>query len=145
MNAATPVVQEFFEQYAKSRSAMDIDRIVSQYADACMLAATDGARVAEKQALVEGFPKALEFLKTVGHTSTKVAWLDETRVDAHYTMVRAQFAWRFEKGTTPPIDVEVDSMFILYLNDGVPRIVLHHEREDFWQLLRARGVLPAQA
>ena len=144
MDVATPAVQEFFDQYARSRSAMDIDRIVSQYADSCMLAAADGAQVVEKQAMLEGFSKALELLKTVGHTSTQVASLDETRVDEHYAMVRAQFVWRFEKAAAPPIDVEVDSTFILYLKDGVRKIVFHHEREDFWQVLRTRGVLPVQ-
>jgi hypothetical protein len=78
MNEATPIVQEFFEQYTRSRSSMDIDRIVSQYADLCMLAAQDGVRVAERQAFLAGFPKALELLKTVGHTSTRLASLSET-------------------------------------------------------------------
>ena len=59
-------------------------------------------------------------------------------------MVRAQFVWRFEKAAAPPIDVTVDSTFILYIKDGVPTIVFHHEHEDFWQALRTRGVLPAQ-
>ncbi len=68
--------------------------------------------------------------------------MDETRVGEHYAMVRAQFVWRFEKAPAPPIDVEVDSTFILYLKDGVPKIVFHHEHEDFWQVLRTRGVLP---
>jgi hypothetical protein len=144
MDVATPVVQEFFDQYVRSRSALDSDHIVSQYAESCMFAAHDGPRVAEKQAILEGFPKALELLKTVGHTSTKLASLDETRVDEHYTMVRAQFVWRFEKAAAPPIDVTVDSTFILYIKDGVPTIVFHHEHEDFWQALRTRGVLPAQ-
>jgi ketosteroid isomerase-like protein len=143
MAAATPVVQEFFEQYTRSRNTMDVDGIVSQYADSCLLAAADGARITQMQALREGFPKALELLKTVGHTSTNLASLNETKVDAHYTMVRAQFVWRFEKAAAPPIDVTVDATFILYIND-VPKIVFHHEYEDFWQLLRTRGVLPAQ-
>ena len=90
------------------------------------------------------FPKALELLKTVGHTSTKLASLNETRVDEHYAMVRAQFVWRFEKAAAPPIDVKVDSTFILYIKDGVPRIVFQQEHEDFWQVLRTRGVLPTQ-
>ena len=144
MDVATPVVQEFFDQYARSRSAMDSDRIASQYAASCMFAGPDGAQVAEKPVLRAGFPKALELLKTVGHTSTKLASLDETTVDEHYTMVRAQFVWRFEKAAAPPIDVTVDSTFILYIKDGVPTIVFHHEHEDFWQALRTRGVLPAQ-
>jgi ketosteroid isomerase-like protein len=144
MDVASPSVQDFFDQYVQSRSAMDIDRLASQYADVCMLAGPDGAQVAEKQALLEGFPKALGLLKTVGHTSTTLASLDETRVDEHYAMVRAQFVWRFEKATAPPMDVQVDSTFILYIKDGVPKIVLQQEHEDFWQVLRIRGVLPTQ-
>ena len=86
----------------------------------------------------------LEFLKTVGHTSTTLASFSEASVDEHYAMVRAQFVWRFEKAVAPPIDVTVDSAFVLYLKDAVPRIVFHQEHEDFFQLLRTRGVLPAQ-
>lgn len=144
MDVATPVIQEFFEQYTRSRSAMDIDRIASQYADSCMFAGPDGTRVAERQAVLAGFPKALELLKTVGHTSTNLASLNETRVDEHYAMVRAQFVWRFEKAAAPAIDVTVDSTFILHIKDGVPKIVFQHEHEDFWQALRTRGVLSAQ-
>ena len=144
MDAATLVVQELFDRYARSRSAMEIDGIVSQYADACMFAGPEGARVVEKQALLAGFPKALELLKTVGHTSTTLASLDETRVDEHYTMVRAQFVWRFEKGATPPVDVDVDSTFMVHIKEGAARIVFQHEHEDFWQVLRTRGVLPSQ-
>jgi hypothetical protein len=47
MDVATPVVQEFFEQYTSSRSAMDMDRIASQYADSCMGAGPDGVRVTD--------------------------------------------------------------------------------------------------
>jgi hypothetical protein len=57
-------------------------------------------------------------------------------------MVRAQFVWRFEKPAAPPIDVEVDSTFIVHIKDGVAKIVFQHEHEDFWQALRTRGLLP---
>ena len=60
MDVATPVVQEFFDQYVRSRSAMEIDHIASQYAESCIFAAHDGPRVAEKQAILEGFPKRSE-------------------------------------------------------------------------------------
>ncbi len=144
MNAATPVVQWFFDEYARSRSAADIEGITSQYADACMLAGPGGPRVAEKQAIVEGFPKAMQLLKNVGHTSTTLSSLNETGMDEHYAMVRAQFVWRFKKAAAPPTDVTVDATFILHTKDGVLKIVFQHEHEDFWQMLRTRGVLPAQ-
>src|SRR5262245_9021562 len=127
MDVATPAVQRFFDLYARSRSAMDIDRIANQYADTCMFAGPNGTQVAEKQAVLAGFPKALELLKTVGHTSTKLASLNETRVDEHYAMTRAQFIWCFEQPAAQPIDVRVDSTFILYIKDDEPKIVFQHE------------------
>ena len=144
MDVAISTLREFFEHYARSRTVTDIDGIVSQYADRCMIALPDGVRVTERHELLEMFPKVLEFLKTVGHTSTRLASFSESSVDDYYAMVRGQLVWRFEKAASPPIDVEVDSMFILYLKDGVPKIVFQNEREDFFQLLRRRGVLPEQ-
>lgn len=144
MSNVTPVVQEFFDRYARSRSALDIDLIASQYPDACMFAGPSGARVGEKAAVLAAFPKGQEFLKAAGHRSTTVLSLDETRLDQYYTLVRATFVWRFEKVSAQPIDVTVGTTFILYMDQGAPKIVFQQEREDFQQALRASGVLPAR-
>lgn len=74
--------------------------------------------------------------------ATTLASLNEMTLDERYTLVRAQFVWRFEKSSAQPIDVEVDSTFILFIKDAVAKIVFQHEHEDFQQALRARGVLP---
>jgi hypothetical protein len=145
MSTTTPAVQEFFDRYARSRSALDIDVIASQYPDAFMFAGPNGARVAEKSAVLAAFPKGQEFLKAIGHKSTRVLSLDETRLDQHYVLVRALFIWRFEKASAEPIDVKVDSTFILYSDQGALRIVFQHEHEDFQEALRASGVLPAKS
>jgi hypothetical protein len=144
MSSTSPVVQGFFERYVRSRSALDIDLIASQYPDSFMVAGPKGARIAEKAAVLAAFPKGQEFLKAAGHQSTKVVSLEETRLDPHYVLARVQFLWRFEKASASPIDVEVDSTFILYVDQGAPTIVFQQEREDFQELLRARGVLPAK-
>jgi hypothetical protein len=142
MKTTTPVVQEFFDQYERSRSNLDIDLIASQYPDSFMFADPNGARVVEKPTVLAAFPRGQEFLKAHGHKSTKVVSLDETRLDDHYVLVRVQFLWRFEKASAQPIDVQVDSTFILYVNHGALTIVFQHEHEDFQQALRTRGVLP---
>jgi hypothetical protein len=143
VNTLTPAIQAFFDQYARSRSALDIDLIASQYPDSFMVAGPNGARVAEKTAVIAAFPRGQEFLKALGHTSTSVLTIDETRFDDHYVLARVQFVWRFEQSSVPPIDVQVDSTFILYVNSGALEIVFQHEHEEFQQVLRASGVLPA--
>jgi hypothetical protein len=144
MNTITPVVQEFFNRYARSRSVLDIDLIASQYLNSFMFAGPNGARVAEKSAVLAAFPKGQEFLKSLGHQSTAVVSLNETRIDEHYVLVRALFAWRFQRASLQPNDVRVESTFILYIDQGAPKIVFQHEHEDFQQVLRASGVLPPQ-
>jgi hypothetical protein len=59
-------------------------------------------------------------------------------------LVRALFLWRFEPPAAEPIDVQIESTFILHDKDGALEIVFQHEHEDFQQALRASGVLAAK-
>jgi hypothetical protein len=142
VSAASPVVQEFFNQYVRGRSALDIDLIASQYPDSFMIAGPTGARSAEKASILAVFAKGQEWLKALGHKATNVHSLDETRLDDRYVLVRAQFVWRFEKPPMKAADVTVDASFILYINHGTPAIVFQQEHEDFQDALRAHGILP---
>lgn len=142
MHTVSHIVREFFERYERSRNTMDAGLIDEQYPDAFMFAGPSGARIAEKATVMSTLAKGHQLFKALGHTSTTLASLNELALDEHYTLVRAKFVWRFERPSPQPIDVEVDSTFILFIKDAVARIVFQHEHEDFQQALRARGVLP---
>ena len=142
MHTVSPIVREFFERYERSRNTMDAALIDEQYADAFTFAGPGGARSVEKQAVLASLSKGLQFIKSLGHRSTTLVSMSETPLDEHYALVRAKFVWQFEKPPAQPIDVEVDSTFILFISDAAARIVFQHEHEDFQQALRARGVLP---
>ena len=142
MHTVSHIVREFFERCERSRNTMDAGLIDEQYPDAFMFAGPSGARIAEKATVMSTLAKGHQLFKTLGHTSTTLASLNELALDEHYTLVRAKFVWRFERPSPQPIDVEVDSTFILFIKDAVARIVFQHEHEDFQQALRARGVLP---
>ena len=141
MPTPSDVVREFFARYERSRNTFDTDLIETQYPEAFMFAGPKGARVTEKRAVREALSKGRELFQRLGHTSTTLESLDETRLDEHYTMVRARLVWHFEKASTPPVDVAVDAVFVLYINDGAATIVFQQEREEFQQALRDRGVL----
>jgi hypothetical protein len=142
MSTASPLVQEFFSQYARARTALDIDLIASQYPGSFMMAGPTGARVADKASVLAAFARGQELLKALGHKATTVRSLHETRLDDRYALVRAQFVWRFERQAVQLTDVIVDSTFIVYVNQGALAIVFQHEHEDFHEALRAHGVLP---
>jgi hypothetical protein len=135
-------VRGFFEHYARARTIGDIDLIAAQYPDAFMVAGPKGARVAEKAKVIAAFPKGREFLQTHGHRSTAVLSVTDTSLDDHYVLARVQFAWRFETPPAVPIDVPVDSTFVLFVTEAGFTIVFQQEHEDFQEALRSRGVLP---
>ena len=142
MHIASHVVREFFANYERSRNTFDVELIDQQYPDAFTYAGPAGARITDKQAVMTTLSKGRKFLATLGHNSTRLVSLSDMALDEHYALVRAKFVWRFEKPPAQPIDVDVDSTFILFIEDAVARIVFQHEHEDFQQALRARGVLP---
>jgi hypothetical protein len=146
MSAKTPVVQDFLEGYERSRNSFDVELIASQYPDAFMSAGPAGATVVQKPAVLATIPKGQALFSALGHKWTKLVSSAETKLDEHYTMVRARFVWRFEKpAPADPIDVEVDTTFILFIKDGEAKIVFQQEHEDFFHALRARGVIPETA
>jgi hypothetical protein len=141
MHTVRPLVREFFERHERSRNTMDAGLIDEQCPDAFTFAGPTGARIAEKPAVMVSLSKGHQFLKTLGHRSTTLVSSRETALDEHYTLVRARFLWRFKSLPRNLVDVEVDSTFLLFIEDAGPRIVFQHEHEDFQQALRARGML----
>jgi hypothetical protein len=135
--------RDFFDKFAQSRSALNIDLIASQYADSFMFATPIGPQVKEKQAVLAAFPKVHALLSANGHLSTEVVSMHETALDAHYVLARVRFLWRFVKSAaSQPVDVHVESTFIVYIDQGAGTIVFQHEHQDFAESLHAHGVLP---
>ena len=142
MSSPSAVVQQFFEQYERSRTTLDLGVIGAQYPDVAMFADPSGARATEKQAILASVPKGAAFLKALGHKSTKVVSLDEARLDERYVMARVRFEWRFEKAPAAAIDVPIETTFVLRVEAGAAQIVFQLEHQSFQQALRAYGVLP---
>ncbi|HLO15445.1 MAG TPA: hypothetical protein VK206_11480 [Anaerolineales bacterium] len=95
----------------------------------------------EKQKFLTALPKQQEFFKFLGHQSTKILSLDETRLDDQYTMVKAHFLMQFQKTVGRLIEANVDSTYILFIKGDLPKIVMHIEHEDLQEAMQARGLL----
>ena len=90
-----------------------------------MFAGPKGARVAEKTEILAAFPKGQEFLRSFGHKSTTVLSLDEPG----WTIIMcwcALSSYGDLRNHRRSRYVKVDSTFILYIDDGVHKIVFQH-------------------
>lgn len=142
MKPVSDAVKEFFQGVEKASNTLDLELIRSQYNDSFVFANPSGPRVIAVEQLLAALPQRQGFFRSLGHKSTRVESLDETRLDEHYTMVRAHFIFQFEKAMTPPVEMQVDSIYILHIQNGSAKIVTHIEHEDLRAAMQTRGLLP---
>lgn len=134
-------IKMFFDGVEQASNTLDLDLIASQFADQFLFADPNGTRVVDKQKFLPFLPKRQEFFKSLGHQFTKVLSLEETLIDEQYTMVKAHFLMQFEKASGQPLEVKLDSAYILFMKGDTPKIVMHIEPEDVQQAMKDRGLL----
>ena len=134
-------IKVFFEGVEQASNTLDLDLIDAQYADQFIFADPNGTRVVEKQKFLPALPKRREFFKSLGHQFTRVLSLEETPIDDQYTMVKAHFLMQFQKMPGHIVEAKVDSTYILFMKDDLPKIVMHIEHEDLREAMQARGLL----
>src|SRR5215510_4338995 len=122
-------IKKFFEGVEQASNTLDLTLIDSQFADQFIFADPNGTRVVEKQRFLAFLPQRQEFFKSIGHQSTKVLALDETRLDEQYTMVKAHFLMQFKKASAEIVETKVDSTYFLFMKGDSPKIVMHMEHE----------------
>ncbi len=134
-------IKTFFEEVEQAGNSLDLALTDSQYEDQFIFANPDGSQVVEKQKFLAALPKRHEFFKSLGHQSTRILSVDETRLDEQYTMVKAQFLMQFRRPSGQLVETEVDSIYILFLKGDSPKIVMQIEHEDLQEAMKARGLL----
>jgi hypothetical protein len=142
MAAIGNTVRVFFEGYEKAGNTLDLDLVDSQYEDTFMFADPNGSRVVEKQKFLAMLPQRQGFFKMLGHQSTKILSLEETKLDDRYLLVEAAFLMQFKKPPAERVEARLDSTFILCIKNDVPRIVFQLEHEDMRRAMQDRGLLP---
>jgi ketosteroid isomerase-like protein len=134
-------IKAFFAGIEKASNTLDLELIASQYADQFLFADPNGTRIIEKRKFLPALPKRQEFFKSLGHLSTKVLALEETRLDEQYTMVKAHFLMQFRKSSGQIVEAKVDSTYFLFMKGDSPKIVMHMEHEDLKEAMQKCGLL----
>ena len=143
MKQVTDFVRKFFEDYERGSNVLDLELLASRYSDSFMFASPQGAQAIKKDDFLKVLPRRKEFFKTVGLTSSTIQRLEETRLDDHYLMVKADWNMRFEKDPAQPIINQTAATYILYQHEDVLRIVFQLDHQDLTERVQELGLLPA--
>src|SRR5882724_138956 len=92
---ATEGLRSFFRAFERENAAADVEGLARLYAPAILVAGPDGSQVVSRDDLLRAIPKRKQMFEAAGHRSTKLAGLQETRLDDRYTLARTEWQWQF--------------------------------------------------
>lgn len=98
-------------------------------------------QVVKKDEFLAEIAKRQAFFHSVGFQFVKIVPLDETQLDTHYVMVKVHTQMQFAKAPGQPIDVNDDSVYILFIKDGSAKIVFYLTHEDLMKVMQEHGLL----
>ena len=138
-------MREFFDAYARAADSVDLAFFESAYAETFMFAGPAGVQAVKRDDFLKVLPRRKAFFASIGLTGTQVSRLDETMLDELHTMVRVEWALRFEKAPRPPIVDQSSATYVLRRNEPSAQIVFQIDHQDLTRRAQELGLIPAQA
>jgi len=140
---ATEGLRSFFAAFERESAAPDVDGLARLYAPAILVAGPNGSQIVSRDDLLRAIPKRKQMFEAAGHRSTKLASLQETRLDDRYTLARTEWQWQFAPSGDAPTELTLPSTFIVDRSGSEPRIVLYMMHHDIARLLKEHGLISA--
>jgi hypothetical protein len=135
-------IHAFFEEFQRWNADGDTEKLARLYAPVFLAAGANGAQPVKSADLALAIPKRRQMLEAIGCRPASLVSLEETELDARYTMARMQWQWRVERGEAATVEITLGSTVILQRSGEGLQIVLYLNHEDIFSALRQRGLLP---
>jgi hypothetical protein len=136
-----PTMRRFFEALEISSETANVTVLVNLFADPLIVASSNGAQVVKASDLARMIPKRKEMLDAAGCGTAKLVSLNETALDDHYSMVRAEWRWRVTSRGNESQEITLPSTYIVRRSSEGLQIVFYLAHGDITAVLRERGLL----
>ncbi len=143
MNQVSDGIKTFFENFVRANNAFEPDLLALLVSDPLVGADPNGAvQAISKEDYLAGTAQSQAYLQALGFQFVKLVPVEEIPLNPFYTMVKVHGTMRLEKIPGQPVDLIHDTVYILFVKDGSPRIVFSLSHEDPMKMLQERGLLP---
>lgn len=137
-------LRAFFERFQTLGAASDVEELAAMYADNVMIAGANGVQVVSSTDMLRAIPKRRQLLESVGYQDTALVGFEETALTDRYSLVRAEFRWRFKAANDQPTAIALPSTFVVDRGGNSPKIVLYLNERDVVSVLRERENNPRE-
>ena len=139
-------VKTFFREFDRANNLFDPALLEPHLSDA--FAGADphgGVQVISRSEFLASIGERQEYLETLGFRFVKVVPLEEIPLSEHYLLVKTHGVMRLEKPPGEPVDLVHDAAYVLYVKDGLPKIVFALSHDDPLTMAQKQGLLAAQS
>ena len=140
MEHTTQSIEDFLRAFEHTENHLEVNALVSQFADTFLVAGPDGARVVKASDFALVLPKRQQMFEQMGHRSTKLESAVVTELDDRYVMAETKWRMTFAHGEGQLSDVVVGSTYLLDTKAEL-EILLYLMHQDITTVLRERGIL----
>ena len=143
MTAPAPTVRDFFATYARASATVDLPLLESIYAESFMFAGPGGVQAVKREDFLKVVPRRKAFIAANGMQTSELRGIQETHLDEHYLLVKADWTFRFAKDPDHPLTDEGAATYVLRRQNGSFQIVFQIDHQDLTKRAQELGLLPA--
>lgn len=134
-------IERFFRNHEPNSNANNIPALVAQYADVFMAAGPQGTQVVRSADFARALSQRKKLFNSLGCQAAALVSLEETPLDTRYTLAKTQWRMNFVRAEVDPLEILVNSAFIIDSGAESPRIVFYLANQDIMAILKDRGIL----
>jgi hypothetical protein len=140
MGQVSDGMKAFFAEFERANNAFAAELLAPLVGDPLVGADPGGAmQVVKKEDYLAGVAGSREYLQSLGFQFVKLVPVEELPLNPLYTMVKVHGTMHLEKIAGQPIDLIHDTVYILFVGDGSPRICFTLTHEDPLKMAQDQG------
>lgn len=132
-------IKNLFAEYEKAFDALEVEKQVPFFAEHFISAGPKGSIAHGRDEFAKMASNATEFYRSVGQTSAKILFMDETAISNEYSMVRVHWGVTFKK--TGDRLIEFDITYFIQKTGPEPKIIMFIAHRDEEAAMRELGLL----
>ena len=131
-------VEQFFQTYARHSDSGDIPALVACFAHTFLTAGPQGAQLTCASDFALALPKRKQLFDAIGCQSSTLVSVRQVPLDERYLLARTR--WRLTFSRPRPLDIDVDSDFLIDTGGDQFKILLYLANQDIMAVLRDHGI-----
>lgn len=139
MESLMQTMNEFFAQYEKAFSELDVKKQADLFADTFLSAGPRGTITHNKEEFLKQADDVADYYRSVGQEYTKILYLHESRISNEYALVKVHWGAKFKK--IPDKLVEFDVSYLVQELNGTFKIILFIAHQDEETAMKNLGLL----